>query len=345
MASAVTHVAQMDAPNPQLVWDTLNAYQRTAALRAAIDLDLFTAISEGPNTLWDLAKRCEASARGIRILCDYLTVISFLTKTANTYSLTPTSAVFLDRHSPACMSAMVRFLNGPKLMAGFDNLAATVRRGGTQLPQCGCNAAEYDGWVTFAECMAPMMQAASEFVAEEVARNTGSAPLRVLDIAAGHGLFGIAVARRLPQAEIVGQDWANVLVSTRRNAHSAGISTRYSELSGDVFAVDLGSGYDVVLLMNLLHHFDRPACVSLLKKIHASLAPEGRLITLEFVPNEDRITPPIPATFSLMMLGLTPGGDAYTASEHQDMLRDAGFSASRLVPVPQSPQHLIVSEK
>jgi len=335
----------MDAPNPQLVWDTINAYQRTAALGAAIDLDLFTAISEGANTPSDLAKRCDASARGIRILCDYLTAIAFLAKTADAYSLTPTSAVFLDRHSPACMSSMARFMNGPELMAGFDNLAPTVRRGGTQLPQDGCNAVEYDGWVTFSECMAPMMQAASEFVAEEVARHTGGAPLRVLDIAAGHGLFGIAVARRLPQAEIVAQDWATVLRTARKNAHSAGISTRYAELPGDVFTVDLGSGYDVVLLTNLLHHFDRPACVGLLQKIYASLAPEGRLITLEFVPNEDRVTPPIPATFSLMMLGLTPGGDAYTGREHQDMLRAAGFSGFRLVPVPQSPQHLIVSEK
>jgi len=345
MASAVTQVTPMDAPNPQRVWDTLNAYQRTAALRAAIDLDLFTAISEGADTPSGLAKRCDASTRGIRILCDYLTVISFLTKTANAYALTPTSAVFLDRHSPASMSSMARFMNAPELMDGFDNLAVTVRRGGTQLPRDGCNAVEYDGWITFAECMAPMMQAASEFVAEEVARNTSGAPLRLLDIAAGHGLFGIAVARRLPRAEIVAQDWASVLATARRNAHLAGISTRYEELPGDVFAVDLGSGYDVVLLTNLLHHFDRPACVSLLRKIHASLAPEGRLITLEFVPNEDRVTPPIPATFSLMMLGLTPGGDAYTGTEHQEMLREAGFSTCRLVPVPQSPQHLIVSEK
>jgi Dimerisation domain len=90
VASTVT---QMDAPNPQLVWDMLNAYQRTVALCAAIDLDLFTAISEGANTASDLAKRCDPATRGIRILCDYLAAISLLTKTGNPYSLAPTSAV------------------------------------------------------------------------------------------------------------------------------------------------------------------------------------------------------------------------------------------------------------
>ena len=85
--------------------------------------------------------------------------------------------------------------------------------------------------------------------------------------------------------------------------------------------------------------------MTLLTKIHGSLAPEGRLLTLEFVPNEDRVTPPIPASFSMMMLGLTPAGEVYTGREHQEMLRLAGFSASRLIPVPHTTQHPIVSAK
>jgi ubiquinone/menaquinone biosynthesis C-methylase UbiE len=340
MASAFL---QVDAPNPQLVWDTMNAYQRTAALHTAIDLDLFTAISEGANTSVALAKRCEASSRGIRILCDYLTIIGFLSKTANLYSLTPTSEVFLNRHSPAAMSSMVRFINAPKLMAGFDNLTAAVRKGGTQLSHAGCNEPEYDGWLTFAQSMTPLVQSAAEFIADEVERGSANTPPRVLDIAAGHGLFGITVARRLPGSEIIAQDWANVLELARENATSAGVGDRFKQLPGDVLSIDLGSGYDVALLTNLLHHFDRSSCVKLLTKIKTSLAANGRLFTLEFVPNEDRISPPIPASFSLMMLGLTPSGDTYTATEHQSMLREAGFSSSRIVPVPQSPQHLIIS--
>ena len=54
----------------------------------------------------------------------------------------------------------------------------------------------------------------------------------------------------------------------------------------------------------------------------------GRAVTLEFVPNEDRISPPDAAGFSLMMLAATPSGDAYTFSELDRMLRNAGFSRS-----------------
>ena len=334
----------VDMPNAQLIWDTLNAYQRTAALKAAIELDLFTAIAEGNKTSAAMAQICKASIRGVRILCDYLTVIGLLSKSVDGYSLNATSATFLDRSSPAAMNSVSRFVNSPKLMAGFDNLTETVRQGTTQLPQEGCIAMEYDGWVTFSEAMTPIMREASIFIAGEVARDAGEGALRVLDIAAGHGLFGIAIAERLPQANIVALDWPNVLVTARRNAEAAGVASRFTELAGDAFAVTLGSGYDVALLTNFLHHFDPPGCVRLLKRIHASLVPGGKLIILEFVPNDDRVTPPIPASFSMMMLGLTPAGDAYTFAEHRDMLLEAGFSNARIVAVPRSPQQLVISE-
>ena len=130
-------------PNPQLVWDTINAYQRTAALRAAIDLDLFTLIGEGERTTHELSESSDASLRGIRILCDYLAVIGFLAKAGDTYRLTPTSAVFLNRKSPACMATMARFLNSPKLMSGFTNFTETIRLGETQLASGGVNEPEF----------------------------------------------------------------------------------------------------------------------------------------------------------------------------------------------------------
>src|SRR5579863_2749542 len=331
-------------PNPQLVWDTINAYQRTAALRAAIDLDLFTLIGEGERTAHELAEDSDASLRGIRILCDYLSVIGFLAKSGDTYRLTPTSAVFLNRKSPACMATMARFLNSPNLMSGFTNFAETIRLGETQLGSGGVTQPEFSEWVTFAEFMTPLMSSASKTIAEHCGE-VNSHRVRVLDVAAGHGLFGIAVATRTPKAEITAQDWPNVLEIAHRNAIQAGVADRYHLLPGSVLDVDLGEGYDVVLVTNLLHHFDERTCTQILRKIHRSLSDKGRLINLEFIPNEDRVSPPIPATFSLMMLGLTPAGDAYTAHQHEHMLFNAGFNKPCIIPVPQSPQHLIISTK
>jgi ubiquinone/menaquinone biosynthesis C-methylase UbiE len=192
--------------------------------------------------------------------------------------------------------------------------------------------------------MKPLMAPAAQSIADQAVRQQPRLR-RVLDIAAGHGAFGITLAQAAPQAEIVAQDWSNVLKLAETNAKAAGVGDRYTLLPGDAFTVDFGTGFDVVLLTNFLHHFDQATCISLLKKVHACLKSGGQLYTLEFVPNEDRVTPPIPASFSLMMLGTTPAGDAYTMKEFESMLGEAGFEQNRLEQVPQSPQQLIVSTK
>ncbi len=227
-------------------------------------------------------------------------------------------------------------------MTSFANLTETVRKVTTQFGTDGFIAPEFDGWVTFAESMMPLVKGASEFIAGE-ALKSGNSPRRVLDIAAGHGLFGIGVGRLAPEAEIVAQDWPNVLALARRNANQAGMEHRYHELPGDFFAVQLGQDFDLVLLTNFLHHFDQQTCVDILKKIRRSMAAGGKLMTLEFVPNEDRVSPSIPATFSLIMLGTTPSGDVYTKEQLNQMLTEAGFAENQLIPVPQSPQHVMIS--
>ena len=331
-------------PSPALILENIQAYQRTAALRAAIDLDLFTALAEGRDTPAALAERCHSSERGVRILSDFLTVQGLLEKQDGRYRLTPDSAAFLNRHSPAYMGGMMRFIASAEVRGAFENLAATVRLGTTTMPGAGLVDPEDPIWVDFAECMTPMMRPAVEFIASLLGDGR-SGPLRVLDIAAGHGLFGIQVAQRNPEAQITAVDWPQVLAVARRNAEAAGVQDRHHALPGDAFQVEFGGGYDAALLTNFLHHFDPPTCVTLLKKVHASLAPSGRTVILEFVPNDDRVSPPFPANFSMMMLGTTPAGDAYTFRELDGMLREAGFVGSEMAAVPQTPQTVVVAQR
>lgn len=182
-----------NAPNPALVFDTLLAAQRTAALRAAIELELFAAIGEGNHEVAPIARRCSASDRGIRILCDYLTVIGILQKIDGRYQHTPTSAVFLDPKSPACIASIARFIGNPAMMEPNADLAQIVRSGHTTLPGQGTVDPENPIWVEFAHSMAPMMAPMTAPLGQ-IALDGLTGPVRVLDIAAGHGLFGIEVA-------------------------------------------------------------------------------------------------------------------------------------------------------
>src|SRR5437667_4510050 len=314
-------------PTPALLFDTFNAYQRTQAIKTGIELELFTAIGEGNTTAKAIAERCGASERGTRILCDFLTVIGFLTKQANNYELTADSAMFLDKRSPAYMGAVTGFILSPNVMDNFDRLTESVRKGGCAGPSSV--EPEHPMWVDFARAMAPMMAMPAQLMAQLV-DPTKDQKLRVLDIAAGHGLYGLAFAKQNPQAEVTAVDWPNVLEVAKENAEAAGVTDRYQTKPGSAFDVDYGSGNDVALLTNFLHHFDGPTCEMLLRKALASLADDGRAVALEFVPNDDRVTPPQAAAFSLMMLGMTPSGDAYTFAELDQMFLNAVFARSDL---------------
>jgi 2-polyprenyl-3-methyl-5-hydroxy-6-metoxy-1,4-benzoquinol methylase len=327
-----------------LFFDTISAYHRTEALRAAIELDLFSHVAAGRHTATELARACQAAPRGIRILADYLSILGFLQKVGDRYELTADTKVFLDRKSPSYLGGTLRFLLAPGMKECFQSLTAAVRRGGTAASDEGTVSQDNPIWVDFARAMAPLMQMPAQLLAGLVGADTGQ-PLRVLDVAAGHGLFGIAVANQFGQAHVTALDWPNVLAVAEENARRAGIGERYALRPGSAFDVDWGGPYDVVLLTNFLHHFDVPTCEQLAAKAHAALAPGGRALTLEFIPEPDRITPPSTATFALVMLATTAHGDAYTFAELKSIFDRAGFVRSEFHALPPTTQQAVVSHK
>jgi 2-polyprenyl-3-methyl-5-hydroxy-6-metoxy-1,4-benzoquinol methylase len=331
-------------PTPGTVFEMLLAYQRTAALKAAIDLNVFGAISDGPQDVSSIARHCSASERGIRILCDFLCIHGILVKESGRYRHSPTSAAFLDPRSPSSLASIAQFLSNKAIREPYDRLDEIVRNGRTVLPGEGSVEPENPIWVQFAESMAPMMGPLAGPLGAVVLEGF-SGPMRVLDIAAGHGLFGVEIAKQNPQARVTGLDWAPVLRVALDNARKAGVQDRYDMLPGSAFEVDFGGPYDAILLTNFLHHFDVPTCVSLLKKVRGAMRSGGRVATLEFVPNEDRISPPMPAAFSMTMLATTPAGDAYTLSELTAMCHDAGFGGVTSHPIPMSPHTIVMARK
>lgn len=331
------------APSPAIILETLQAYQRTEVLHAAIELDIFTAIADGNKSIPAIAARIQASEKGTRVICDFLTIIGFLTKANAEYSLAPVSAFFLNRNSPAYIGDASKFFAAVnEEMPEFHYVAAAVRRGGTVIPQRGIVETNHAIWMEFARSLGPMMAMLAELLAKTFA---GDAPIKVLDISASHGAYGIAFARHNPHAKIVGLDWPDVIEVALENARKAGVMDRYSAIGGSAFEVELGSDYDIVLIPAFLHHFDAATNEKLLRRVHAALAPTGMVITLERIPNEDRVSPAYDAAFSLGMLLGTPGGDAYTFRELEQIFRNAGFTRNEFRELAPTPQRMVVSWK
>lgn len=323
--------------SPALFFDAALGYQKTAAIKAAVALDLFTAVSQSGGGVEAIAKRTGAAARGVRILCDYLTLIGFLERDGDCYRPTRATEAFLTTTSPAWLGGAVDFLAAPEMMSlWLGDPVSYVRNGGSA--GLAHLAADHPIWVKFARAMAPMMAPAAQAVADEIDAWRPQ-PRRLLDVAAGHGMFGITLAKALPRLHVVAIDWDAVLAVAKENAAAAGVSARYRTVSGSAFEVQWGQGFDVVLLTNFLHHFDKETCIGLLAKARESLAPGGRLLAVDMVPDEARLSPAFAAAFPFMMLASTPAGDAYTALEFEEMSRWAGFGecvVRALAPTPMS---------
>jgi len=314
-------------------------YQNAAVLKAALELDVFTAIGSGTLDVTTLAAKAKASPRGIAALCDSLSVMGFLAKSSAGYALTPDAAAFLDRKSPACIASIHEFLASPEFVAmTFQDPAGAVRRGGA--PGLANISPDNPIWIGFARSMAPFMALDAKLVTDYA---SDPPPRRVLDISASHGLFGLAFGRRFPDCRVTGLDWGAVVAVARENADAAGMGDRYDTIVGSAFEVDWGKGYDVVLLPNFLHHFDRAGCMKLLHLARAALAPTGRIAIVEWVPNEDRVSPPVPAFFAMTMLLTTPSGTTYTGSELSAMLVEAKFAQPDIIPLLPTPMTLVLA--
>lgn len=332
-----------DEPSLEKVWSQLTGYQRTFALKAAVELDVFAHVGAGAGTIDELAKRCGAAPRGLRALLNHLVADGLLARDGAHYRLTPTSETFLNPNGMSNIGSAAHFITSPMLVDSFARLTDAVRKGGTAVPEHGTLAPEHPVWVDFARAMGPVAGMTGVLLANLLDIERAGA-LQVLDIAAGHGMFGIAVARMNPQVTVTALDWKNVLVVAEENARAAELGNRFRTLPGSALEIDFGQSYDIILVPNFLHHFDPATCERFLAKTRAALTPGGRTVIVEFVPDDDRSGPSDAVRFALVMLATTPAGDAYTYAEYKAMLRNAGFAGSTLHDLLPSPARVVIAQ-
>ena len=230
--------------------DAVLGFQKTAALKAALALDLFTAVAQESGDLDRIAARTGAAVRGIRMLCDYLTVQGFLTKSQGRYGLTPSTEVFLTTTSPAWMGSIVEFMASPEMISlWLDDPVSYVRNGGAV--GLGSIAPDHPGLgqvrQSHGAVHAPSRTGRGASgprladAAETRARRRGR-PWPVRDHA------GSGDPRRRRSRLWTGQQCFEV---AQENAKAAGVMDRYRTIPGSAFEVDWGSGYDLVLLDQL----------------------------------------------------------------------------------------------
>ncbi len=323
-------------PFEQLIWNSMNThitperimqlawgYAPVLIIEAAVKHRVFDTLNESPKTLAELSQATGASERGLAAIINALVGLQLLAKEGNRYSLTPESAAFLVSTKPSSFGGLFKHMS-VQIIPRWLKLDDVVRTG---KPATAVNDRSEGAhfFAEFVEALYPMSFPPAKALAEHLGISKATNLIRVLDIAAGSGVWGITLAEQSPQVRMTAVDWPEVLEVTKRIATRHGVAERLTTIPGDLLQVDFGKDHNIGTLGHILHSEGHERSQQLLRKVFAALASGGTIAIAEFTPNDDRTGPPNALIFAVNMLVNTDAGDTFTFSEVSEWLRNTGF--------------------
>ena len=328
---------------PQRIYQFAFAYAPPLILEAAIRHRVFDVLDGGPKKLGAISEATGASERGLAAILDVLVGLEFLSKDGEgVYALTPESAAFLVSTKPEFQGGLIRHTS-EHLLPKWLSLNEVV---GTGKPAQAVNeqATGVEFFEKFVNDIFPMSYHVAQELASHLELGSATDPVRVLDLAAGSGVWGIGLAQASKQVTVTAVDWPGVLHITRANTERFGLAERFTFSAGDLQAAEFGSGHNIATLGHILHSEGVERSRALLKKTYAALAPGGTIAIAEFLVNEHRTGPMNGLIFAVNMLVNTEHGGTYSFDEISAWLREAGFVDARTIDT-HGPSPLILATR
>lgn len=327
---------------PEKVLDALWAHTHTQILIAALELDVFSFLSQGIRNLEELASAVGADRRGLEILLNALTGLGFLQKHNSSYHLTPDSEAYLVRGSPRYLGKMAEIM--ATQMERWKDLANVVRRG-KPFEAVDVEEKGREFFPHLVEALFPNNYPVARELGQRWRVGTQMKDLRILDVAAGSGAWSIPFAQADPGTHVTALDFPEVLEITRTFVQRHKVEAQYAFVAGNLREVDFGEGaYDLVVLGHICHSEGVARTQDLLSKSYRALKKDGRVVIAEILPNDRRDGPPFPLIFAANMLIHTTEGNTFTAAEFRRWLQASGFSQVETLQL-SAPSPLILAMK
>src|SRR6185312_4337228 len=291
----------------QIAW----GYAPPIIIRAAVHYRVFDQLDRGPKTAAELAEAAKVPTRGIRAIANALVPLGFLGKDSDgRYTLTPESAAFLVSTKPSFLGRLI-WHTTKQIQPRWNQLEEVIENG---KPAGGVNQQEggTEFFQQFVEDLFPLSYPAAQALAAELKLASAESPVRVLDLAAGSGVWSIALAQASPKVTVTAVDWPGVLEVTKRMTERFGVKDRYTFVADDLATADFGRGHNVATLGHILHSEGEAHSRELLSKTFAALAPGGTIAIQEFLVDDQRAKNAMGLLFAVNMLVATDDGDTFS---------------------------------
>src|SRR5215467_14555423 len=319
------------------------AYAPPLIISAAVNNKVFDALHDGAKTVEQVRKQTRGSTRGLRSIMDALVGMDLLKKDRQSrYSLTPESRAFLISEQPGTLAGFFGSIL-PVMISRWLRLTDIVRNG---RPAVAVNQ-ETEGTEFFSqlvETIIPMSYPGAQELADHLKVANSKEQVRVIDLAAGSGIWGIAVAQKSPRVRVTAVDWAGMIPTTKRITGKFGVRDRFDFIEGDLSGANFGSGYDLATLGHILHSEGEQRGRQLLKKVFRALKSGGTIAIAEWLVDDNRSKPLHSLMFAVQMLVNTEMGDTFSFNEIKKWLEEAGFKKVRKLDAP-GPSPLILATK
>ncbi len=331
------------ALTPERLMELSFAYASPLVIGSAVNNKVFDSLESGPKTAGQLATETGASERGLRIIMNALIGLGLLKKDRQgKYSLTAESSAFLVGNKPATLAGFFGTI-APQLISRWLRLTDVVRNG---RPAVSVNQ-ETDGTEFFSqlvETIIPMSYPSAQKLGDHLKLAKTKTDVRVLDLASGSGIWGIALTQKSPHVRVTAVDWAGMIPTTRRITEKFHARGQFNFIEGDLLEANFGSGYDIATLGHILHSEGEERSRQLLKKTFRALKSGGTIAIAEWLVNDARTEPAPSLMFAVQMLVNTEKGDTFSFNEIKSWLEEAGFKRVRKLEAP-GPSPLVLATK
>src|SRR5213595_2611707 len=309
------------------------AYAPPLIISAAVNNKVFDTLQDGARTVDQVKKQTGGSARGLRSIMDALVGMELLKKDRQSrYSLTPESQAFLISEQPGTLAGFFGSIL-PVMISRWLRLTDIVREG---RPAVAVNQETEctEFFCQLVENIIPMSYPAAQKLGDHLKVAKTKDQIRVLDLAAGSGIWGIALAQKSPRVHVSAVDWAGMIPTTKRITKKYGVRDRFNFVEGDLLEADFGNGYDITTLGHILHSEGEERSRKLLKKTAPALKSGGTIAVGEWLVNDERTEPLNGLMFAVNMLVNTERGDTFSFNEIRRWLEEAGFKNARTLEAP-----------